>query len=116
MSVPAMAALSWPCGIPIHQGRSFRQLLENPAVDHRDSAYSCYPSGDGMEHSIRSGDYRYTEWHKGTGKPTARVLTNLVADPGETTNVIDDPAHADALSRASEQLQQRIAAARKIQN
>ena len=38
----------------------------------------------GTGHSIRFGNYRYTEWRPKPAQPaTAAVLTNLAADPGE---------------------------------
>ena len=98
------------------QGKSFANMLAAPSSDHRDSAYSSYPHGKMIGHSVRFGSYRYTEWfdHK-TGKPSADsppgVLTDLVADPGEITNVADESAHAKALDKGKALLQQRIAAA-----
>ncbi|MDX1564652.1 MAG: hypothetical protein R3236_04555, partial [Phycisphaeraceae bacterium] len=39
-------------------------------------------------HSIRSKRYRYTEWwENGTDMTVDSVLTDLEADPGETTSV-----------------------------
>ena len=120
--------------IPSHcQGRSFAALFDNPDAKHRDSAYSVYPADAGVSekaasgminappaqtpqmgagHSIRFGNYRYTEWQPGPGQEaTAAVLTDLTADPGETTNVIEHPALTNALKRARRRLNQRINAA-----
>ncbi|BDS08842.1 iduronate-2-sulfatase [Oceaniferula spumae] len=100
---------------PAHlQGKSFAKLLAQPETHHRDTAYSVYPHGKFMGHSIRSGNYRYTEWHdRKSGEVTARVLTDLVEDPGETTNVVNDPAHARSLQLVQKQLTDRIASALK---
>ena len=66
----------------------------------------------GMGHSIRFGAYRYTEWRPRLDQAaTAAVLTDLDADPGETTNVMEHPAHSDALKHARRLLNQRINAA-----
>lgn len=99
--------------VPEHlQGKSFAKLLDQPGAEHRESAYSSYPHGKNIGHSIRYGDYRYTEWYeKGNPKPVARVLTDLVADPGETTNSIDDPTHETSVKKARNILRKRIAAA-----
>ena len=99
--------------VPTHvQGRSFAALFEDPAASHRESAYSSYPHGRFTGHSIRMGDYRYTEWHvTASGEREACVLTDLASDPGEETNVIDDPEHAEALARAEAELAERVAAA-----
>ena len=122
--------------IPSHcQGRSFARLFANPNGKHRDSAYSSYPAQEGvsdreasgmtesprprtaslgMGHSIRFGDYRYTEWRPSNDRaPTASVLTDLVSDPGETTNVIEEVAYLGVLSRAKRLLDRRINAAAK---
>ena len=102
--------------IPDHcQGKSFARLLEDPSAKHRDTAYSSYPfSRDKIGHSIRMGDFRLTEWFKReeNGKSIGtRVLTNLVSDPGETENLIDDPAHTQTVEKAKKLLRQRIEAA-----
>ncbi|MFT5127059.1 MAG: iduronate 2-sulfatase, partial [Rhodothermales bacterium] len=85
---------------PAHcQGRSFLKLLDDPETGHRRTAYSSYPAHNTIGHSIRFSKYRYTEWrlNEDTDKVSHRVLTDLAADPGEVTNVIDDPAHSEAL-------------------
>lgn len=99
--------------VPEHvQGKSFTQVLDDPGAAHRASAYSSYPHGNKIGHSIRTGNYRYTEWYtKGASEPEARVLTDLAADPGETTSSIDDPAHRPALEEARSLLRKRIATA-----
>ncbi|MCP4885671.1 MAG: sulfatase-like hydrolase/transferase [Planctomycetaceae bacterium] len=94
---------------PVHcQGRSFRKLLDDPSAGHRLDSYSSYPAGNLVGHSIRFLDYRYTEWRDAEGKLKTRVLTDLKADPGEVTNVVDDPKHAEALARGVERLEYRI--------
>ncbi|MEM8944028.1 MAG: sulfatase [Planctomycetota bacterium] len=96
--------------IPDHcQGRSFRKLLSDPEFAHRHDAYSSYPAGNFVGHSLRFSNYRYTEWRdKKTAAVKTRVLTDLKADPGEETNVIEDPKHAKALARAEKRLNLRI--------
>ncbi len=95
--------------IPHHcQGRSFKRLLEDPKDGHRYEAYSSYPAHKTMGHSIRFKNYRYTEWRDQQGGVKTSVLTDLAADPGEETNVRDDPAHATALAYGKERLNLRI--------
>ena len=100
--------------VPDHcQGRSFAPLFDDPNKGHRWSAYSSYPAGGNnreIGHSIRFGNYRYTEWRQADeGSPTGkRVLTQLKNDPGEETNVLEDPEHAESLARAEELLERRI--------
>ena len=99
---------------PTHcQGRSFAKLFDDPTAGHRWAAYSSYPAGPKnreVGHSIRFGNYRYTEWRQAsdgsrTGK---RVLTQIKNDPGEETNVVDDPRHAESLATAEKLLDRRI--------
>ncbi|MDG2012547.1 MAG: glycoside hydrolase family 30 beta sandwich domain-containing protein, partial [Pirellulaceae bacterium] len=90
------------------QGKSFRPLLTDPQAGHRVDAYSSYPAGKLLGHSLRLGDFRYTEWRNNDGATTARVLTDLKADPGEETNVLDDPAYREIATRAAERLEIRI--------
>ncbi|MEL0099708.1 MAG: hypothetical protein VW907_09145, partial [Opitutae bacterium] len=61
-----------------------------------------------MGHSIRFKNYRYTEWRDQQGGIKTSVLTDLAADPGEETNVRDDPGHATALAYGKERLNLRI--------
>ncbi len=96
--------------VPEHcQGESFAKLFDDLNWKGRDSAYSSYPHGKMTGHSIRFGKYRYTEWEdKKSGKASGRVLTDLVADPGEESNLLNDPAHANTLKRAHKLLSERI--------
>ena len=91
-------------------------MLADPSSDHRDSAYSSYPHGKMIGHSVRFGNYRYSEWYdQKTGQPSADsppgVLTDLVADPGEVTNVAAESDHSEALKKGKALLQKRVAAA-----
>jgi arylsulfatase A-like enzyme len=99
------------------QGKSLLPVLENPAASHRDFAYSSYPHGRGkgqtgvVGHSIRTARHRYTEWwEKGTDKTVASTLTDVEADPGETTVV---QGEAELRARLSKALRTRVLGARK---
>ena len=96
------------------QGKSMAQLFKDPNAKHRDTAYSSYPlSRDKIGHSIRMGDFRFTEWFKreDNGKSIGtRVLTNLVSDPGETKNLVDQAEHSQTVAKAKKLLRQRIGA------
>jgi len=62
-------------------------------------------------HSIRTAQYRYTEWwEKGTDRVVDTVLTDIEADPGETTAVKGED---DLKAKLSAMLKQRVLAARK---
>ena len=123
--------------IPTHcQGQSFAGLFDDVNSMHRRSAYSSYPAQEGvsekaasgmiegpfkpatemaMGHSIRFGDYRYTEWRPRPDQPaTTAVLTDLATDPGEQTNVIQNPEHSVGLQEARKLLDQRIQSAVQV--
>ena len=106
---PTLCELTGVKAPPHLQGRSFVKLLADPTAGHRSAAYSSYPARKDLGHSIRFANYRYTEWHDPDGKPTGQaVLTNLKDDPGEETNVIDDPAHSEALAKGKKLLANAI--------
>ena len=112
---PTLAEL---CGLeaPAHlQGRSLVPVLEDPLSPHRDFAYSSYPH-DGnriIGHSIRNQRYRYTEWWDAeTDEVLDRVLTDLIADPGETTNALPDQASTG--DRLSERLHEIVHSVRTL--
>jgi arylsulfatase A-like enzyme len=85
------------CGVPAPaglEGSSFAPLLENPRRRWKRAAFSQYPRGGGvMGYSMRTGRYRYTEWHK-AGEVAARELYDHRADPQEDVNLAGQPAHA----------------------
>ena len=101
--------------VPEHvKGKSFVAVLEDPGAEHRTSAYSSYPHSLPDKslvtgHSIRMGKYRYTEWYpKGGARPEAQVLTDLEVDPGEESNVMDDPGREADLQKVRKELRKRI--------
>lgn len=94
------------------QGRSLRPVLENPTASHRDSAYSSYPHGTVVGHSLRTATHRYTEWwSKGTDEVVDRALTDLAKDPGETTSAL--PAQAAEAEKLSKELRSRVLSVRR---
>ncbi|MEO1845284.1 MAG: sulfatase/phosphatase domain-containing protein, partial [Akkermansiaceae bacterium] len=94
------------------QGKSLLPVLKDPNAAHREMAYSSYPHGPNIGHSIRSTHYRYTEWwEKGSDKVVATALTNLAEDPGETTSAL--PAKQDFAKSLSKKLRARVLAVRK---
>lgn len=101
---------------PAHvQGKSFASILKNPATIIRETAYSSYPARLGKNntigHSIRTADFRYTEWWENNDeqKIVQAVGTNLTEDPGETTAIADE----DQLSKLSSILKMRVMEARR---
>ena len=103
---------------PTHlQGKSFAGTFEGTSLPPpRETAYSSYPHGRGqgksvIGHSIRTSQYRYTQWwDKQTDKPVDAILTDIEADPGETTSIA---GREELKAQLSAQLRERVLAARK---
>ncbi len=96
------------------QGKSFVSVLKDPETSHRKSAYSSYPhyghKQSLMGHSLRTSQYRYTEWWSVKGdKILDRVLTDIETDPQEQTSV---KGQDDLKKQLSSQLKARVTAAR----
>lgn len=99
--------------LPTSQGTSFRRQLEGQRVDGwPESMYYRYWEHDDPNHHVPAHYGVRTRTHKlicyyndGLGVPGSSTavfpveweLFDLVADPAELTNVIDDPAYADVL-------------------
>lgn len=105
---PTLAAL---CGLRAPDylsGVSLVPLLNDVAATPRSSALTQFADG----YSIRSADYRYTEW--GLGGNQGAELYDHRTDPQEMTNLADLQKHAGTVEQLSKQLQRRIAEARRV--
>lgn len=72
------------------EGRSLLPILGNPKAKVRDFALSQYPHEKCMGYSIRTANWRYTEWRRiWNGKVQARELYDLENNPIEKENVLD---------------------------
>lgn len=83
-------------------GTSLVPILTNKAESVKEFAISQYPrgrNGDTMGYSLRTDQYRYTEWHKNNYKSDQKYdKKNIIAaelydyenDPLETNNFVDD--------------------------
>ncbi|MEM7142097.1 MAG: sulfatase-like hydrolase/transferase [Actinomycetota bacterium] len=65
-------------------GRSLVPLLTNPSLHHRDAGVIC----EGPSRTLRTATHKYSH-HVAVGWDT-HELYDLVADPDETTNLIED--------------------------
>jgi len=90
------------CGAPklkhVH-GMSFKPLLEGDTADWRTSWYYEYNYERQFPYTpnvrgVRTDTWKYVHYPHGDGKPDRHKaeLYNLKDDPGETKNLIDDPA------------------------
>ena len=87
------------------QGTSIAKMLDDPEVDLHEVATSQYTRSDKMGHSVRSKDFRYTEWRMlEGGELIHRALYDLRADAVEQTNVVDKKELEDVVDRLTKLL------------
>lgn len=94
--------LSELCGlaVPEHlQGTSFVPVLKQPDIAGKSAAVGRYQSGD----TIRTDRFRFTEYTKPNGMPTARMLYDQTSDPLENRNISEE---GDLQSRIEELTQE----------
>ena len=87
---PTLAELAQLPGPPQGDGRSFAEVLRNPAASVRDHAIHVYPRGAGLiGRAIRTQRHRLVEWKKPGAAPDTAVieLYDYEADPAETKNL-----------------------------
>lgn len=84
------------------QGSSFAKLLDDPKLDEQKFALSQYPRGKAMGHSVRTKDFRYTEWRKiEGGELIHKALYDLREGGVEKRNVADDQSFSDIIAKLS---------------
>ncbi len=102
--------LSELCGLPVPdhcEGTSAVPLLADPNREWKQAAFSQYPRRNQtvMGYSLRSGQYRYTEWiEKDSGEVLARELYDHSSGPVVEKNLAPDPAHAQTVADLSAML------------
>jgi len=91
------------CGlaIPRHiEGLSMVPLLENPDRQWKKAAFSQYPRGNIMGYTMRTKNFRYTEWRdRKTGKVMASELYDHEKDPQENVNAVTQPEYKQDVQR-----------------
>ncbi len=90
------------CGLLVPsalEGLSLMPVIEQPTRPWKTAAFS-QRGGSGW--SMRTMQYRYTEW--GRDGKRGRELYDYDADPDETVNIVDLPENAELVSHLSERL------------
>lgn len=104
---PTLAEL---CKLPVGdqlEGKSFVPLLDDPNAKWKEAAFSEYlrrgPEGF-LGRSIRTRDFRYTEWTNPKGTSGGVELYDHRIDPKETKNVAGEAEYASDLMRLAAML------------
>ena len=101
---PTLAEL---CGLPVPEGlegTSLVPVMNAPDRPGKRAAFSQYPRGKAMGHSMRTDRYRYTEWAE-PGKPAIGVeLYDHQEDPHENVNLAHQREHKELIEQLSTQL------------
>ncbi|RKU05506.1 hypothetical protein C6501_19835 [Candidatus Poribacteria bacterium] len=94
------------CQLPISselEGISLMPIIEQPTRPWKAAAFSQLKRGNINGVSIRTEQYRYTEW--GTDGRHGRELYDYDTDPNETVNIANLPENKELVAQLSEQLQ-----------
>jgi iduronate 2-sulfatase len=86
------------------QGKSLMPVLRDPGSKVRDTALSI--------HNRAGGGLRSARWHYMKYGDQGEELYDMLKDPHQYTNVVDDPAYTSMLKEARARFQERMAAAR----
>ena len=77
-------------------------LLVDPQRPWKKAAFSQYPRGETMGYSLRSGDWRYTEWVAlSNRRVVVNELYNHAKGPVADANLAKDPEFAETVERLS---------------
>src|SRR5665213_239625 len=93
---PTLADL---CGLPVPKGAeglSLRPLVEDPQAEWNHPAYTQVTRGKIMGRSVRTEQWRYTEWGHGD---KGVELYDQANDPKEFKNLASDPAQAQTIAK-----------------
>ncbi len=104
---PTLAELCGTTPPTCLSGVSLVPVLKNPQSTPRSSALSQLNDG----YSIRTANYRYTEW--GANGSGGNELYVHQDDPQEMVNLANVPEHRDTVKRLSRELHERIAVAQR---
>ena len=106
---PTTAAL---CGLEVPgrlQGKDISSMLDDPGHKVREEAFCVAPTRRGF--LLRSRNWAYLQY--GENASGGRELFDMVRDPGQFTNLAEEPLHAETSLAFQNRLKARLQAVRK---
>ena len=85
------------------EGKSFRNVLENPLSSFRDVVYAIIRRGDMIGKTVKTRDWRYIEWDNGK---QGYELYNEHSDPLEYNNLAENSSYDDVQALMKQMLDQ----------
>ncbi|MEO0510226.1 MAG: sulfatase [Verrucomicrobiota bacterium] len=89
-------------------GKSLNPVFQNPEAKHKDAAFTQVNGGRRIGRTVRSYEWRYTEWGK-NGKDGVE-LYNHGNDEGEHYNLAENPEYASIRGLMKKRLDQQFGA------
>jgi len=108
-SLCELAGLSLPATL---EGTSFVPLMKEPDRPWKKAAFSQYPRGKVMGHSMRTEKYRFTRWVGPGTEVSGTELYDHDADDKENVNLAVMPEHSKTVEALTAQLAQGWRAAK----
>jgi uncharacterized sulfatase len=98
------------------EGDSLHPLIEDPDRAWKQAAFSMIGIR-GLGRSVRTTDFRYAEWRRDKSQPfesepVEREFYDLVNDPWEQQNLIDDPLYQEQIRQHARLLKEGYSTAR----
>lgn len=114
---PSILEICGAKALPNADGKSWKPLLDGNAKDWRTAFFYQYNYEAQFPYTpnvraVRTTDWKYIHYPHGDGKADRHVveLYDLKADPLETKNLADDPAHTAKAKELAERLQKLMKA------
>ena len=100
---PTLCELAGLAGPDHLQGQSLVPILHDPSLSLKSYAIGRFRNGD----TIRTDEYRFTEYTDNQDRQTARMLYNHASDPAEDHNIAEHAEIATTVTDLNDQLRER---------
>ncbi|TRX53948.1 sulfatase [Thalassomonas sp. M1454] len=96
------------------QGDSLVPAIKELPEDKQPVAISQYKRRGAFGYSLRTENYRYTEWLSKHKKVVYRDLYDMTKDPGETVNVINDAKYKEVAAKLAQLLRENSSGLKRL--